>query len=196
MWKKFLTLGLVITVLTAAGCQKEHAVSDPNMQVTLIGTDQFPPQLVGLWWNEEYGWAFRFDRTGRIPEIVHTFGRFTVRSGQPITYPMVDNGTTEIVPGKWFVEYDAKNGQITIEININSFDLNILGNIVAGRSRDIFSSRVPKPEMTKWSLHWLSMAENYITTSDREYIDYFLPIGEDDLDKGTIDFVKLNSGLD
>jgi hypothetical protein len=191
MWKKFLTLGLVITVLTAAGCQKEHAVSDPNMQVTLIGTSQFPPQLVGLWWNEEHGWAFRFDRTGRIPEIVHTFGRFIVRSGQPITHPMVDNGTAVIVPGKWFVEYDAKSRQITIEINLDSYDLNIGQNNISGSSRDVFSGTIPEPGQIKWSLNWLMFPENYVTTADGQFVNHHLPVTDDERDQGMIEFVKL-----
>ena len=66
MIKNVMILILAAAAIFLSGCQQGYTIEDPNMQVTVLGTSEFPQQVVGLWWCEKYGWAFRFDEAGRI----------------------------------------------------------------------------------------------------------------------------------
>jgi len=174
------------------GKESNSAFSATTDGVILIDAQKFPAVAAGVWENEEYGWIFRIEKDGRLSKIRHTIGRAALKADETASFPLINNGMAIIEPGPWCVQYDGKNGFITIEINIKRFYYDLGGgNVVKGSSRDVFMGSLPKKGEDRWVLSWLSFPEYIASTGDRRFLDYQLPVESGDEDKGEVVFTKI-----
>ena len=184
----------LIGLIVLAGCQTRYRqVSDLNSDIILIGASSFPREMVGVWYNKEYGWKLKFERDGHLSEIIHTIGRQEVVAGQATTFPLIEGGTGVIVPGPWQVQYNGKTRELAVEVNLDSFKYNINNNEVRGSSKDLFVGVLSSKEGNIWRTDWVSLPEYIATTADVSYVDYQVPIGLGQEDKGVIVFEKVET---
>jgi len=196
---KILTLLAGCWLLAASlGCQKQavkntQVAIDPNaIQVVLVEAEAFPQEMVGSWYNEQYGWILKFEQDGRLLDITHTIGWQDVSAGNTGNIPLKENGTAVFEPGPWLVRYNGTTREVAVEITLKSFNYTIGGNIITGSSRDILIGTLPSPGETVWRANWVSFPEYIITTADKTYKDYRLPVENEDEDRGEIVFEKFD----
>lgn len=191
----FICIGLV-SIMT--GCQKDQktdrdAAVDPNVnRVLLIDADRFPESMKGIWQNSEFGWILKIDERGYLTKIQHHIGRAKLIAGQITTIPLVNNGQAIIEPGPWFVQYDGKSQNVSIEITLKNFVYNIGADQVRGSSRDVFIGKVPQKGQTTWTAQWITFPKYVASTADRTYTNYELPFEEGSEDQGEIIFEKVD----
>jgi hypothetical protein len=188
------TVGLLVVcvILGVLGCQPAQQKDIPNSTVALIGAKQFPAHMVGVWTDASYGWGFKFEADGRVSRLTHTIGRVQLRAGQTATIPLVEEGSGEVVPGPWHVEYNGEDGELAVEIVLDSFSYKVMGNWIRGSSRDLFMGPLPQPGETTWRAQWINYPKYIATTASGQYENYELPYEEGMEDKGEVVFTKLD----
>jgi hypothetical protein len=191
--RAFCRVGLLVVgvFLGVSGCQPAQQKDFPNSTVALIGAKEFPAHMVGVWTDDSSRWGFKFEADGRISRLTHTIGT-KLRGGEKATFPLIEGGMGEAVPGPWHVEYNGENGELAVEIVLDSFSYEVGGNWIRGSSRDIFMGPLPQPGETTWRAQWISYPKFIATTASGKYEDYELPYEEGMEDKGEVVFTKLD----
>lgn len=196
MRRRFLfSLSMVVLVFAIAGCQSpEKVVMDPNMmQVKLVGTDTFPAEMVGWWYNKEYGWMFVFEPDGKLMKITHTIGRQDISPGQTAKVPLKLRGNAFFKPGHWLVHYDASTRELVVHVTLESFKYRIEKSEVYGSSSDIFTGTLPEKGQSLWRANWTSFPEYFFDLPGTSYKDYRLPVEDKEPeDRGEIMFMKFD----
>lgn len=190
MGKILLTL---FSFIILAGCQNgQQVLNDPNSRVILIEAKEFPKEFSGIWYHKQSGWTLKFEKNGRLGEVIHTIGRSVVEAGQTSTFPLKAGGQAIVEPGQWIVQYNGKNSELMVEITLTRIDYEIAGNTISGSSRDIFIGTLPNKGDTIWKADWLSFPDFIASTADKTYQDYHLPIDEGQEEMGEIVFEKVD----
>ena len=128
---KLIVTGLFIVMLFSSGCQ-ENTKRNTGVDVIISGNGDFPESLAGRWKADKGGWEIEFDSNGSISSAIISFGRIEVTPGQTTTVPMKLDGTGVVEPGVWIVEYEPLSRELTVEINIKNYRMELGDDIVEG----------------------------------------------------------------
>ena len=180
---------MVIGLAAITGCQE---AGKSGVEIVIEGDGQFPAELVGRWIADRGGWEFVFEPDGSISTAVISFGRFTVKPGVVNKYPLREDGEGIIRPGLWSVQYVPETQNLVIEIKIEEFYMQKGDEIVKGKSEDLFVGTVVTGDTT-WTAEWISTPEYIVTTKDKTYEEYKLPVDEANVSKGLLTFTKVDT---
>jgi hypothetical protein len=150
-----------------------------GIRVTVEGGGQFPEFLAGKWVGGE-GWEFTFEPNGVISSAVFSLGRIKMKPGQITRVPMKMGGEGVYEPGEWLVDYDPNTRELTVEVSLKNFRIQIGDSIVEGKGTDIFTGKVSE-NGKDWLVTWNSFPQYKAHTP--EYPDYNMAV---DLDYGNV----------
>lgn len=139
------------------GCQKGTKNDNSSTQdLILLNIKDFPEELAGRWVEKQpkYGWQFVLTKEGKISEIVHAMGLVKVIPGETNRYPLIEEGTGIINPGKIAVQFDKGSMELAIEIEIERFRWVKRDDIVEGNRKDLFIGKV-SDDYKMWDVEWL-----------------------------------------
>lgn len=139
-----------LSVLLHGGCQRS-VQSQPVVEVTIEGGGQFPEFLVGAWKADKGGWEIVFEPNGTISSAVVSLGRVRIKPGQTTTVPMKLDGKGVFEAGPWAVEYLPERRELTVEIAIESFRVELGDSVVKGRTLDIFTGSISADGRSWWA---------------------------------------------
>jgi hypothetical protein len=171
MRKLSIALVCVLFVFSISGCN-DSAKDNSGMQVTVRGGGKFPEYLAGKWVSDKV-WEFNFEPNGVISSAVLNLGAVEVKPGQITKVPMLNGGEGVFEPGKWLVDYDPHTRELTIEVSLKDFELQMGGKVVLeGTSRDIFVGKVSESG-DYWNSVWTRDEE--FTAHTKDFPNYKLP---------------------
>jgi len=188
MMKRLLVLsfwGLFVFLLS--GCQSS-AGNKSGVDVIIEGDGQFPPFLVGRWKADKGGWEFVFEPDGTISSAVVSLGRVTMKPGQITTTSMKLGGKGVFEPAQWTVQYLPEHRELSVEIAIDRFRVELGENIVQGQTRDFFIGSVSVDGQLWWADRF-SFSE-YIADT-KKYPNYKLPFDPNDNPRDSLIFQKV-----
>lgn len=179
----------VVPGLFLGGC-REQAGSDASMvgeNVTLTGTDTFPPELAGRWRDDLRKWEIVLAEDGSVTEaVVAPMGWPTLYPDQRNVIDMREGGEGAFAAGPWYVDYDAREMTLTVEIVLESFDVEVGNTRLVGSSRDIFQGSVT-PDHSTWKADWFNIPVMKVVADGREHP---LPVDPEDMAIG-LEFHKV-----
>lgn len=139
-----------LSVLLHGGCHR--SVQDrPAVEVRIEGDGQFPEFLVGTWKADKGGWEIVFEPNGTISSAVVSLGRVRIKPGQTTTVPMKLGGKGVFEAGPWAVEYLPERRELTVEIAIASFRVELGDGVVKGRTLDVFTGSISADGRSWWA---------------------------------------------
>lgn len=133
-----LLSGLVI-VLGIVGCQP-GPMSKTGVEVNIGGDGVFPQELVGLW--KASSWEIVFEADGSISSAVIPQARTRMVPKEPTIVPMRLGGKGVYEPGLWSVDYMPQSRELTVEIVVKRFKLELGDNVLKGKLRYLLSGQV------------------------------------------------------
>ncbi len=151
--KRFLMLFVCLfLILNIAGCQEDKKQeSDPQknkyimtpgkLEVVIIGDGEFPEELVGTWEGNKDGWAFTFEKDGRISKAIIAIGKAEIIPGEISTWP-TRFGTATFIPGDWLVTYDPEIRELAVKVVMNYINMELGEETFRGKSEDIIIGTV------------------------------------------------------
>ena len=181
-----------ICFLIMVGCQKSSISTVPvnksGVDVIIEDGGQFPEFLVGKWKGDKQDWELVFEPDGAISSVVIALGRFRITPGEITTVPMKMGGKSILEPGLWTVQYSPDSRELTVEIVLEKFHIEMDKNLIEGSSADIFTGLVSKSGK-EWKAEWFNIPK-YIVNTDR-HKNYELPIDPNGIVKGMVIFEKI-----
>ena len=126
-------------VLVAVGCQP-GAMSKTGVEVNIGGDGVFPQELVGLWRGD--AWKIVFEADGSISSAVIPQGATRIVPKVPTIIPMKLGGKGVYEPGLWSVDYMPQSRELTVEIVVKHFNLELGDNVLKGNIRYLLSGQV------------------------------------------------------
>ncbi|MHC4120123.1 MAG: hypothetical protein ACYSWO_21730 [Planctomycetota bacterium] len=139
-----------LSVLLHGGCHRS-VQGRPAVEVTIEGNGQFPEFLVGTWKADKSGWEIVFEPNGAISSAVVSLGRVRIKPGQTTTVPMKLGGKGVFEAGQWAVEYLPDRRELTVEIAIASFRVELGDGVVKGRTLDVFTGSISADGRSWWA---------------------------------------------
>ncbi|MHC4165654.1 MAG: hypothetical protein ACYSWQ_01715 [Planctomycetota bacterium] len=149
----------------------------PAVEVIIDGGGQFPPELAGVWKADSGGWEIVLEPDGTISSVVVGFTTVRMKPGQVTTVPMRMGGKGVFEAGPWAVHYSPKRRELTVEIAIASFRVELGENVVRGRRLDLFTGTI-SPDGQSWWASRFNFPEYVADT--RKYRDHKLTVDPDD----------------
>lgn len=148
-WPDVLALcGLCVFV--NVGCRQP--VEDmPAVDVTVEGDGEFPEYLAGTWKADDGGWEIVFEPNGTISSAVVSLGRVRLKPEQVTTVPMKMGGKGVFEAGPWAVQYSPERRELTVEIVIASFHVELGESVVKGRRMDLFTGTISPDGQSWWA---------------------------------------------
>jgi len=159
-----LVLCCTFICLILTGCQNADSKSKA-MEVVVEGGGQFPEFLVGKWKSDAHGWEFNFEPDGSISSAVNTMGRATIKPGQITRLKMKMDGKGIFEPGTWTVLYSPATRELTVQIDIKNFYMEIGKGNIEGKLTDIFVGKVAEDNKF-WPVTWTKFSEITAHTPD------------------------------
>ena len=187
MPRRLLVLALCLSAFLISGCPNNAAIKN-GIDVIVDGDGQFPASLVGTWKANQGGWEIIFESDGKIASAVVSLGRVKMEPGRVTTVPMELGGKGTIKPGLWSVQYLKQQRQLIVEIEIESFRVELGENIIKGRTRDFFIGEVSK-DGTYWWADRFSYPEYTVDTA--KFPNYKLPADPNENPKESLLFQKV-----
>jgi len=187
MPRRLLVLALCLSAFLISGCPNNAAIKN-GIDVIVDGDGQFPASLVGTWKANQGGWEIIFESDGKIASAVVSLGRVKMEPGRVTTVPMELGGKGTFKPGLWSVQYLKQQRQLIVEIEIESFRVELGENIIKGRTRDFFIGEVSK-DGTYWWADRFSYPEYTVDTA--KFPNYKLPADPNENPKESLLFQKV-----
>ena len=177
---------LLVCVFLLNGCL--NTAVNKNVEVIVDGNGQFPAFLAGKWKTDNGGWEIVLEPDGKISSATVSLGRVTLVPGKVTTVPMELDGKGIFKPGIWTVQYFQDQRELTIEIAIESFRIELGENIIKGNTRDFFIGNVSK-DGTLWWAQRFSYPEYTVDTE--KFRNYLLPVDPNENPKENLLFQKV-----
>ncbi len=177
-------MSCILSVLVLNSCHRNAG----GVEVIVDGDGQFPDFLVGKWKADSGGWEFVFEKDGTISSAMVSLGRVRLKPGYTTIVPMDLGGKGVFEPGQWTVQYSHEQRELIVDISIAKFRAELGGNVLRGRTRDIFVGSVSLNGQL-WPVQRLSFPE-YIADT-QQYHDYKLAYDPNDNPPETLLFQKV-----
>jgi hypothetical protein len=149
--KQLLVLaGCAVFLSGLAGCQDANRGGE--------GEGHFPAFLVGVWQVEQGNfqnrWGFKFEPDGTISKIIHSVigpvnlaeEGIYLEGPDPNTYAMFVMGPCE-------AKYDSDTRELSVEIVLDFFRMQLPEGELEGKSHDYFNGPVSK-DCRSWQVKW------------------------------------------
>ena len=141
-----LLYGLGVCLI--AGCPPR--IDDlPTVEVLVEGGRQFPEDLAGVWKADSGGWEIVIEPNGTISSAVVSLGRVRLKPARETVVPMKMGGKGVFQAGRWAVHYSHERRELTVEITIESFRVELGESVVKGQTMDLFFGTV-SPDGKSW----------------------------------------------
>jgi hypothetical protein len=163
----------------------------PAVEVIIDGGGQFPAELAGVWKADSGGWEIVLEPDGTISSVVVGFTTVRMKPGQVTTVPMKMGGKGVYEAGPWAVHYSPDRRQLTVEIAIASFRVELGENVVRGRRLDLFTGTI-SPDGQSWWASRFNFPEYVADT--QKYRDHKLTVDPDDNPPEELLFRKVSAG--
>ena len=191
---KRILMYCVLSSFFVTGCQSTNDSmhnETESVNVVIEGQSDFPNFLVGTWMaNDKSGWEIVIEPNGSISSAVHTIARERLQPAQTKTVPAKQGGEGIFEAGNWLVQYNSDNRELTVEITLDHFNIQMGSEMVEGSSLDILTGIVSK-DGKQWQTEWFSDPEYFVTTG--EVSRQKLPTDPNDNPKETIVFTKVEN---
>lgn len=169
--KQLAVLPLISLVLCVfAGCPP-RSEDRPAVEVVVDDGRLFPEYLAGVWKADSGGWEIVIEPDGTISSAVVSLGRVRLKPGRKTIVPMKLGGKGVFHAGPWAVYYSHERRELTVEITIESFRVELGESVVKGRTMDLFSGTV-SPDGRSWWANRFSFPEYVADT--KKYRDHRL----------------------
>ncbi|HML76498.1 MAG TPA: hypothetical protein PKB02_18545 [Anaerohalosphaeraceae bacterium] len=184
--QSFVLFSSVVMLLFVVSCTPQ-AIGPKNLYVTIENGSAFPEYLVGTWIQEgDQKRAFTFTSDGKLESIVLGLGQVKLKPGQVTTISLKNDGQGVFYPGVWTASYDSKTRQLGIEINIDSFKMQMGQQIVEGKMKELFIGTISE-DGTMWNAQYICFPEYYATT---ETVEKKLIVSSEDMQEEAILLLK------
>ncbi len=165
----FLSICAAAAAFFIGGCQEQSASGNLGENVKLTGTDEFPAALIGRWRDDVRKWEIEIAEDGSITEaVVAPMGWVKLGPDRRNVVEMREGGEGVFVAGPWYVDYDATQMTLTVEIQLESFNVEVGDTRLVGQSRDIFQG-VVSPDFSTWRADWFNIPVMKIVANDQEH---------------------------
>lgn len=152
---RHLILSFGCVLLLVAGCQ-EPVHQAKGVKVIIEEQGEFPHFLAGRWVDDEEGWEFVFEEDGSITSAVIDRGFIEVVPSKGIaTKPMRRGGQSVYELGQWTIEYSPQSRELTVDVVVEHFHIDMKPSWLEGHSRDLFFGPVSEEELV-WRAEWIS----------------------------------------
>ena len=133
-----------------SGCQEANR----GVEVIVEDGTQFPAEMAGKWVAEGKDfWAMTFEADGTISWCTIGMGGFEVVPGKVSTAP-ARHGKSIFKPGKWMVNYDPASRDLSVEVVIEHFHMDLEpGQSLEGSTTDFLSGPVSQ-DFSEWEADW------------------------------------------
>jgi hypothetical protein len=169
--RPFNTISVIILIaFLLGGCtgtEENHTVHRHGLKVNITDGDQFPLYLAGTWRQEE-GQIFRefiFSPDGYLESIVLGMGSTRMFPDHTTEKPLVEGGHSIFVPGKWDATLSLKDRELGVEINIDSFRMQVRDMVLEGKMKEYFIGQISDDGL-RWETTYISLPEYYATTDE------------------------------
>jgi len=157
MRRLFVLLFCGLSVSSFGGC-RQPAENRPAVEVVVEDGAQFPDYLAGVWKADKGGWEIVFEPDGTISSAVVSLGRVRMKPGQVTTVPMKMGGEGVYEAGPWAVQFSHERRELTVEIAIADFRVELGESVVKGRTMDLFTGTI-SPDGRSWWVNRFSFPE-------------------------------------
>jgi hypothetical protein len=155
-----------------SGCPP-RVIERPAVEVVVDGVEQFPEELSGVWKDDSGVWEIVIEMDGKISSAVVSLGRVRLEPGRKTVVPMKMSGKGVFQAGPWAVHYSSERRELTVEIAIDSFRVELGENVVKGRTMDVFTGTISTDGKSWWARRF-SFPEYVADT--KNYHDYELVV--------------------
>ena len=149
--------GCVVVMLISLGCeQQSRKITNSPQAKNKAPKAEFPPSMVGVWRENEYNWAFKFEPDGSISKLVYVWGmRMVVEDGG--LYEESEDGyfNAVYVLGPCETTYNPDTKQISVVITLDYFRMELSSEVLEGKAQDFFDGPVSK-DGKEWHVNWRS----------------------------------------
>ncbi len=148
-----------------SGCQDANR----GIEVTIKDGARFPAEMVGKWAvGGKSFWAMTFEEDGRISWCALGMGGFEVVPGKVSTFPTRHGGKGIYKPGNWTVSYDPSVRELSVEVVIEHFHLDLEpGQSLEGSTTDFLAGFVSE-DYSVWEADWFSKEKLVGFTPERK----------------------------
>ncbi|MHC4962613.1 MAG: hypothetical protein ACYTGA_10895 [Planctomycetota bacterium] len=149
------------------GIKENHTVHRHGLKVNIVDGDQFPEYLVGTWRQEhrEMHREFVFTPDGYLESAVIAMGSTRMYPNHPTEKPLIDGGEAVFVPGKWDATLSLNDRELGVEINVESFKMQVRDQILEGKMKEYFIGTISDDGL-RWETSLVSLPEYYATTDE------------------------------
>jgi hypothetical protein len=133
-----------------SGCQDANR----GIEVIIADDGRFPTEMAGKWvvGGKDF-WAMTFEEDGRISWCALGIGGAEVVPGKVSTFP-ARHGKGIYKPGMWTVSYDPSLRELSVEVVIEHFHMDLEpGQALEGSMTDFLSGTVSE-DYTVWEADW------------------------------------------
>ncbi|RKY09859.1 MAG: hypothetical protein DRP66_01185 [Planctomycetota bacterium] len=151
-----------------SGCQEANR----GIEVIVADGTQFPAEMAGKWVVEGKNnfWAMTFEADGTISWCALGMGGFEVVPGKVSRFPTRYGGKGIFKPGKWTVSYDPSLRELSVEVVIEHFHMDLKpGQSLEGSTTDFLSGPVSE-DYTVWEADWFSKEKLVGFTPERKEV--------------------------
>ena len=154
--------GCAVILSMLAGCQKPAQTTPPisGVEVIIEGGGEFPQFLVGIWKADKGGWEFVFERDGTISSAVIGSGIIRVTPSERVaTIPLKHGGKAVYELGQWTVQYSPDDRELTVEVVVEHYSLDMVSFGMEGHSTDWFIGPVSEDSQI-WQAEWFTFRKS------------------------------------
>lgn len=170
------------------GCP-EQVVEGPAIEVIVDGGDNIPDKLAGVWKADRGGWEFIIEPDGKISSAVVSLGRVRLEPGQKTVIPMKMGGNGTFEAGRWTVHYSYESRELTVEVTIANFRIELGKSVLKGSRMDLFTGTVSSDGRSWWANRY-SFPE--YTAETRKYRNFDFEVDPDETPPEELLFEKVS----
>jgi hypothetical protein len=174
-------------ICTFMGCPL-RVVERPSVEVIVDGGARIPDDLVGVWRADSGGWEFVIEQDGTISSAVVSLGRVRLEPGRRTIVPMKMGGKGVFKAGQWTVHYSYERRELTVEITIEDFRVELGEDVLKGSTMDLFTGNV-SPDGRSWWANRFSFPQYVADT--KEHRDFELIVDPNETPPEEILFQKV-----
>jgi hypothetical protein len=163
--KRFVVITAVVIILAGlSGCQQSSVNGSKGKKI--------PAFLAGKWVSDRGNWSIELSEDGSIPLVFHPIWKETMsvkEGGYYVEGP--EDSYAYFIFGQCSADYDSDTRNLKVKIILDSYEVRIPPESLAGRCEDYFQGHVSKDGKT-WHADWREYG--YIdgaTEPDRKKID-------------------------